>query len=89
MVGGFAQLVMAEVIGVGADPTSHFDILGAALSAVGLVLVVMGILAADDNLWLTLSLMVVGALVLVAFFLTVPICAILAYEAVRRSLEGR
>jgi lycopene cyclase domain-containing protein len=25
----------------------------------------------------------------VAFFLVVPICAILAYEAVRRSLEGR
>ena len=25
----------------------------------------------------------------VAFFLTVPICAILAYEAVRRTLEGR
>src|SRR6188472_3919554 len=31
------------------DPTLHFDILGAVLSAVGLVLVVMGILAADDN----------------------------------------
>jgi hypothetical protein len=25
----------------------------------------------------------------VAFFLVVPICAILAYEAVRRTLEGR
>ena len=25
----------------------------------------------------------------VAFFLVVPICAVLAYEAVRRSLEGR
>ena len=54
-----------------ADPTRHFDILGAVLSAVGLVLVVMGILAADDNLWLTLALMVAGALVLVGFFLTV------------------
>ena len=54
-----------------ADPTRHFDILGAVLSAVGLVLVVMGILAADDNLVLTLALMVVGALVLVGFFLTV------------------
>ena len=41
------------------------------LSAVGLVLVVMGILAADDNLWLMLVLMVAGALVLVWFFLTV------------------
>ena len=54
-----------------ADPTRHFDILGAVLSAVGLVLVVMGILAADDNLWLTLDLMVAGALVLVGFFLSV------------------
>src|SRR3954465_6681191 len=54
-----------------ADPTRHFDILGAVLSAVGLVLVVMGILASDDNLWLTLALMVAGALVLVGFFLTV------------------
>ncbi len=41
------------------------------LSAVGLVLIVMGILAADDNLWLMLGLMVAGALVLVGFFLTV------------------
>ena len=35
------------------------------LSAVGLVLVVMGILAADNNLWLMLGLLVAGALVLV------------------------
>jgi MFS family permease len=54
-----------------ADPNRDFDILGAVLSAVGLVLVVMGILATDDNLWLTLVLMTVGALVLVGFFLTV------------------
>jgi MFS family permease len=54
-----------------ADPTRHFDIVGAVLSAVGLVFVVLGILAADDNLWLTLILMVAGALVLVWFFLTV------------------
>src|SRR6185312_6149650 len=32
-----------------ADPTRDFDLLGAVLSAVGLVLVVMGILAADNN----------------------------------------
>jgi MFS family permease len=54
-----------------ADPTRHFDIVGAVLSAVGLVFVVLGILAADDNLWLTLILMVAGVLVLVWFFLTV------------------
>jgi MFS family permease len=54
-----------------ADPSSHFDIVGAVLSAVGLVLVVMGILATDDNLWLTLVLVVAGSLVLGGFFLTV------------------
>ncbi len=41
------------------------------LSAVGLVLVVMGILAADDNGWLMLGLLVAGALVLAWFFLSV------------------
>ena len=48
-----------------ADPTRPFDTLGAVLSAVGLVLIVMGILAADDNAWLMLTLLVAGALVLV------------------------
>ena len=47
-----------------ADPTRPFDTRGAVLSAVGLVLVVMGILAADNNLWLMLGLIVAGALVL-------------------------
>ena len=42
--------------------------MGGALSAVGLVLVVLGILAADDNGWLMLALLVAGALVLAAFF---------------------
>src|SRR6476469_5999024 len=50
------------------DPTAQFDIEGAVLSAVGLILIVMGILAADDNLLLTLILIVAGALVLVWFF---------------------
>jgi MFS family permease len=50
------------------DPTRPFDTGGAVLSAVGLVLVVMGILAADNNLWLMIILMVVGALVLALFF---------------------
>src|SRR4051794_7994743 len=53
------------------DPTRRFDTSGAVLSAVGLVLVVMGILAADDNGWLMLGLLVAGALVLVWFFLSV------------------
>ncbi|PSM40918.1 MFS transporter [Streptomyces dioscori] len=47
------------------EPDRHFDIGGAVLSAVGLVLVVMGILAADDNGWLTAGLLALGALVLV------------------------
>src|SRR4029077_11886814 len=51
-----------------ADPTRSFDTGGAILSAAGLVLVVMGILAADNNLWLMLVLIVAGALVLVWFF---------------------
>jgi MFS family permease len=50
------------------DPTRPFDTGGAVLSAVGLVLVVMGILAADNNLWLMIILIVVGALVLALFF---------------------
>ena len=54
-----------------ADPTRPFDTGGAVLSAVGLVLVVMGILAADDNVWLMLALLVAGALVLAWFFWSV------------------
>ncbi|MEV5105398.1 MFS transporter [Streptomyces massasporeus] len=50
------------------DPTRSFDMTGAVLSAVGLVLVVMGILAADNNVWLMVALLVLGALVLGWFF---------------------
>jgi len=50
------------------DPTRPFDTLGAVLSAAGLVLVVMGVLAADDNGWLMLGLLVAGAVVLAGFF---------------------
>ncbi|MER5512921.1 MFS transporter [Streptomyces sp. NPDC002766] len=50
------------------DPTRSFDIGGAILSAVGLVLVVMGILAADNSVWLMIALLVLGALVLFWFF---------------------
>ena len=50
------------------DPSRPFDITGAVLSALGLVLVVTGILAADNNLWLMLILIVAGALVLALFF---------------------
>jgi MFS family permease len=50
------------------DPTRPFDTVGAVLSAVGLVLVVMGILAADNNVWLMAGLILAGALVLAWFY---------------------
>jgi MFS family permease len=54
-----------------ADPTRPFDVRGAILSAAGLVLLVMGILAADDSGWLMISLIIAGTLVLVWFFMSV------------------
>jgi MFS family permease len=54
-----------------ADPTRSFDTLGAVLSAVGLVLIVMGILAAETSVWLMLALIAAGALVLVWFLASV------------------
>ncbi|WP_280457469.1 MFS transporter [Nocardia carnea] len=53
-----------------ADPERPFDIRGAILSATGLILLVLGILAADDNLWLMLALLAAGAIVLAVFFAT-------------------
>ncbi|POX55298.1 MFS transporter [Streptomyces sp. Ru71] len=50
------------------DPARSFDTAGAVLSATGLVLVVMGILAADNNIWLTIALLALGVLVLWWFF---------------------
>jgi MFS family permease len=50
------------------NPDSRPDTVGTLLSALGLVLVVMGIQAAQKNLWWTLGLIVVGAVFLVAFF---------------------
>ena len=51
-----------------ADPTRPFDTVGAVLSAVGLVVFVGGIMAADTNVGLMLVLLVVGALILAGFF---------------------
>jgi MFS family permease len=45
-----------------------FDTLGALLSATGLVLVVMGVLAADDNVALMAVLLAVGAVLIGLFF---------------------
>jgi MFS family permease len=51
-----------------AEPERPFDVTGAVLSAVGLVLLVAGILAADDNAALTVVLVGAGAVVLAGFF---------------------
>ena len=75
----FQALVIAVIIWLArgikdplpADPTRHFDVSGAVLSAAGLVLVVLGILAADNNGWLMVALIVAGAVVLGAFFVSV------------------
>jgi MFS family permease len=59
---------------VPADPTRHFDIVGAVLSAVGLIVLVMGILAADNNIALMAVLLVIGALILAGFFAWIRYC---------------
>jgi MFS family permease len=53
------------------QPSRSFDTSGAILSAVGLVLLVTGILAADNNIWLMLVLMLAGAAFLMLFFVMV------------------
>jgi MFS family permease len=55
---------------VAADPDRPFDTGGAVLSALGLVLLVLGILATDNNLWVALALVAFGALVLLWFVLS-------------------
>jgi MFS family permease len=50
------------------DPSRKFDVRGAVLSAAGLILIVSGILATDNSIWLMLILLVAGALVIVSFF---------------------
>jgi MFS family permease len=54
-----------------ADPNRPFDLPGAVLSAVGLVLLVSGILAADQNLGVMVVLLVAGALCIIGFFVYV------------------
>jgi predicted MFS family arabinose efflux permease len=51
------------------DPTRPFDAFGAVLSAVGMFLVVFGVLQADSNLALMAVLLVAGAAFLIWFFL--------------------
>jgi MFS family permease len=64
---------------VPADPTIPFDMVGAILSAVGLVVFVMGILAADNNAVWTVILLAAGAAILAGFFLWIR----------RREREGK
>lgn len=51
-----------------ADPGRPYDVVGAVLSGLGLIVFVLGILAADNNLWLCLALLVGGAAVIALFF---------------------
>jgi MFS family permease len=75
----FQALVIAVIIWLArgikdplpADRTRQFDVTGAILSATGLVLVVLGILAADNNGWLMVALIVAGGAVLGGFFVSV------------------
>jgi MFS family permease len=53
---------------VPADPTRPFDTVGAVLSAAGLVVFVGGIMAADSSVSLMALLLLLGALILAAFF---------------------
>ena len=50
------------------DPTRPFDVLGAVLSAVGMFVVVVGILQLGDNGWLAAIFFVIGVAFVVWFF---------------------
>jgi MFS family permease len=73
---GFQALVIVAILLLArriedplpADPDRPFDVVGAVLSAAGLILLVLGILAADNDPTLTAVLMVAGAAVLAGFF---------------------
>jgi MFS family permease len=54
-----------------ADRSRPFDVGGAVLSALGLILIVSGILLADDDVLAMLGLIAAGALVLAWFFVSV------------------
>ena len=77
----FQALVIVVIVWLGRkvpdplppDPTRSFDTAGAVLSAVGLVLLVMGILAADNNVWVMIGLILTGVLFLILFFRSVRV----------------
>lgn len=53
------------------EPKRPFDVVGGVLSALGLIIVVLGILAADNNLALSIGMILVGAGVIALFFVWV------------------
>jgi MFS family permease len=63
------------------DPTRSFDTIGAVLSAAGLVILVGGILAADQSVALMAGLILLGAAVLAGFFLWIRHCERTGREA--------
>jgi MFS family permease len=75
----FQAAVIAVIVVLGrrivdpvpADPERPFDTVGAILSAAGLVLLIAGILSADNSAVAMVVLLIAGALVLVWFFLYV------------------
>src|SRR4051794_24379696 len=75
----FQALVIAVIVRLSrkirdplpSDPHRPFDIQGAILSAVGLLLIVTGILAAYNNVWWMLGLLVAGGLVMTWFFFSI------------------
>ncbi len=64
---------------VPADPTRPFDVVGSLLSASGLVIVVGGIMAADQSIVLMVALIALGVLLLAGFFVWIR----------RRERQGR
>ena len=69
VVGLIVVLSRAVVDPIPVAPSQPFDTLGGVLSASGLVFVVTGVLAADDNLVLMAILVAVGAVLIGGFFL--------------------
>jgi MFS family permease len=69
VIGAILLLTRRLVDPLPPDRNSRPDTSGAALSAIGLVLVVMGIQAAEINLWVTVGLVSLGVVFLGWFFL--------------------
>ena len=51
-----------------AEPGQPYDVMGAVLSGLGLIVFVLGILAADNNLLLSVGLLLAGVVIIALFF---------------------